>query len=410
MLLSSTDIHKGAETQDAAYQHPAFIKFLLARFRMTYRIIGIHVHMQVCILLLCFRAISAAISSPSVTFSRQMHPWGVRENRGGEQHQQSSSPSLVLLSLRGGSEQGDTDKAGESTTTVDEVVVEGGEGGNSSATIDLNSLIFNVTQYGDGSESDPDGIPDRYLRMQKGNREKAKLAFDYTVQWREDHGINDILSRPYPTFDLCKRVFPVYIPGRDKEGNVVIVQRVGLIDFELGHAHNMTTDDILNYYLYLVEYCWNILEPKPNAVMTTLLDLKGVKISTFRDSEKRNFMKQFVTTMSDNYPNRSHKTIMINAPSWAQMAYKVCKPLLRESTKKKISMWNGGKAQDEILIEVLGKDAVPRELLEYPDDLDEVDGNGNSEEHGASEHQSSSIEKELRSFVSTNLFLPRAIL
>lgn len=46
--------------------------------------------------------------------------------------------------------------------------------------INTDSLVFQACQPGDGSQTDPDGIPERFLRMQKGNREKAKAAFAHT--------------------------------------------------------------------------------------------------------------------------------------------------------------------------------------------------------------------------------------
>ena len=256
---------------------------------------------------------------------------------------------------------------------------------------DKDPLIFAASKPGDGSESDPDGLPTRFLKMQKGNRDKAKAAFDTTVQWRNDLEINSILSRPHPKYDICKRVFPAYIPGRDVSNNVIVIQRVGMIDFKLGKHNNITGDDLLMNYVYLVEYCWNILEPgPPDGVMTTVMDLKNVHFSTFRDKEIRQFLKKFVKTMSDHYPSRSFKTLIINAPSWVNMAYKLVKPLLRESTRQKITVMNGGANQDKSLIELLGKNSVPREILSQPELIDELDG--------GEDYQS--IEDEMREFVS----------
>ncbi len=262
-----------------------------------------------------------------------------------------------------------------------------------------NSLIFAASKNGDGSESDPDGLPTRFLRMQKGDREKAKTAFAATVQWRNEHQINTILARPHPKFDICTQIFPIYIPGLDLSNNIIIVQRVGMIDFDIAKRNNITPDDILLHYVYIVEYCWNILEPGPQGVMTTVMDLKNVRFSTFTN-EMRSFLKRFVKTMSDHYPQRSHKTLIINAPSWVKMAYGLVKPLLRESTKQKITLFSGGETQDRALIEILGKDSVPREILVNIESLglsneEEIDTNGNG--------HNSEIETELRLFVSMHL-------
>ena len=283
-------------------------------------------------------------------------------------------------------------------TTVEEHALNLQRSGQVEVLTRNDEYVFMASKHGDGSEADPDGIPTRFHKMQKGNREKAKAAFAATVQWREDYQVNNILSRPYDKYDLCKAIFPVYIPGRDTAGNLVVVQRPGLTDFESAHKNNVTSDDLLIHYVYVVEYCWNILDPAHNGTMTTVLDLEGVGFETFRNKEKRKFMMDFVKMMSDNYPQRSYKTLIINAPNWINLVFKVVRPLLRESTQKKISIRNGGKAQDQLLIEVLGLESVPKDLLKNQDAVDKNDDEVNSE-----------IEAKLRSFVSTfqNLFVSR---
>lgn len=258
----------------------------------------------------------------------------------------------------------------------------------------IESLIFAASKPGDGSESDPDGIPTRFLNMQKGNRLKAKTAFEHTVQWRKENNVDSILKQPQPKFDLCKRIFPVYIPGRDQQNNIVVVQRIGLIDIELAEKNDINGDDLLWYYIYIVEYCWNILEPQPSSVMTTILDLKGVRFKTFRDGKIRDFIRKFVGAMSENYPNRSHRTLVINAPNWINSAYNLVKKMLRASTREKISILNGGEKQDSLLIEVLGADNVPRELLT---ELKRDENDGETKTTG---HVESDIEERLRLLVS----------
>ncbi len=259
---------------------------------------------------------------------------------------------------------------------------------------DISSLEFGATSPGDGSESDPDGLPTRFLKMQKGNREKAKVAFEQTIKWREENDVNTILKRPNPKFDLCKKIFPVYIPGRDQQNHVVVVQRIGMIDIHYGESKDVTGNDLLWYYIYIVEYCWNILEPTPDAVMTTIMDLKGVGLGMFRDGNIRKFLRIFVAAMSDNYPSRSHKTLVINSPGWVNAAYNLVKPLLRSSTREKISISNGGKKQDQLLIDILGADHVPRELLNDPSVIPSANGDNHSG------HVLSEIEKEMRQLVS----------
>lgn len=66
--------------------------------------------------------------------------------------------------------------------------------------------------------------------------------------------------------------------------------------------------------------------------------------------------------MSDNYPGRSYKTLVINAPKWFHALYKIFKPLLRESTRQKIVILKAGEQQDTALKFYLG-DCMPTDLI-----------------------------------------------
>ena len=120
------------------------------------------------------------------------------------------------------------------------------------------SFDFPLIIPGDGSETDPDGLPDRFLRMQKGNREKALTAFHHTVDWRKEHQVDTILSRPHPKYQACKNVFPHYFCGRDPTDHIVFVQRPGHINLNLAKANDVSTDELLLHYVYILEYCWNM--------------------------------------------------------------------------------------------------------------------------------------------------------
>ena len=234
-----------------------------------------------------------------------------------------------------------------------------------------------ICQPGDGSEQDPENIPRTFLNMAKGNREVAKTALATTIEWRKKHQVDTILQRPHPNFDICKILSLHSFLGRDATGHVVFFQRPAVDadeHLELFTKNNMSNDDILLHYVYVFEYCWNILDP-PNPdkeedeprTMTSILDLTGLNMSILRHRELIGFVKQFVQMTSTHYPARSYKTLLLNAPSWFGMLYKLLTPLLRESTRAKVSILSRGKHQTKILREVLGNECLqylPADILE----------------------------------------------
>lgn len=115
-------------------------------------------------------------------------------------------------------------------------------------------LEFPLFQKGDGSDEDPEGIPLRYLKMHNHNRESAKRSLVETLEWREEHKIDSILSRPRPDFDVAKKVFPHYFVARDKENHVVFVQRPAMINLELAHKNNLKDTDLLGKLSFVAHF------------------------------------------------------------------------------------------------------------------------------------------------------------
>mmetsp|Transcript_50322 Transcript_50322/g.75196 ORF Transcript_50322/g.75196 Transcript_50322/m.75196 type:complete len:346 (-) Transcript_50322:171-1208(-) len=209
----------------------------------------------------------------------------------------------------------------------------------------------------------------RYLRMQKGNVEKAKHAFEETLEWRKANDVDTTLNRPHPDYDICKRIQVHHFPGRDPSGHIIFIQRPGSLNFDMGEKNNVTKEDLLYHYVWVLEYCWNILEPAPDQIMTNVLDMKGVKFS--RVKQYLNFIRKFLGVMSKHYPQRSYKTLVINSPAWTSMAYKLVAPFLRESTRKKISIHCRGKRQDKVLLDIVGKETCPINLLSTSPKVDD---------------------------------------
>ncbi|GAX28327.1 hypothetical protein FisN_27Hh016 [Fistulifera solaris] len=216
---------------------------------------------------------------------------------------------------------------------------------------------YGLFQRNDGSENDPDGIPTRFLKMHSGNRAAAKQSLEAALQWRQTHDIDHILHRPHPKFDLCKAVYPHYFLGRNPEGHVVFVQHPARINLQRARDNHLTEEELLMHYVYVNEYLWQIVEAdNALATMTSVIDLQGLNLGILRQMDMINFVKTFVSTMDSYYPQRAHQTLVVNTPKWFQTIYKLLSPLMRDTTKAKISILSRGKAQDAALKQHLGPD------------------------------------------------------
>ena len=218
---------------------------------------------------------------------------------------------------------------------------------------------FSLFQKDDGHETDPDGIPTRYITMQGGDRDLAKAAMEKSVAWRKENDINTILARPHPKYDVSKAVFPHYFCGKDDTGHVILLQRPGLMNTDLAAKNGLSGEELLMHYVYVMEYLWRIIDPSPEGTMTSIIDLTELNMSILRKREQLRIGSLFLSTMDAHFPQRSHRTYLINAPKWFGAVYKLCKPLLRESTKEKIQILSKGKEQDEILKDLLQDCPIP---------------------------------------------------
>ena len=274
-----------------------------------------------------------------------------------------------------------------------------------------------------------DNVPYRYLKTYQFNVLKAKEAWNATIRWRDEFGTNKMLETPYRQYDLLKRVFPMHFLGYDQptKEHVVLIQKPGQIDFALAKLNHLTSDDILYYYVYMNEYLWQILDTNQqqdsysstsvvgsddndseneyedhpiitekknswnvshqysNSTMTSIIDLEGLSVSTiWREKQLLDVAIQFCITMESHYPARSYQTFLINTPKWFASVYKMISPLLRESTKSKVMiLTKGSKEQDVKLAALL-----------------ESGGDGDDNNEQLSSYESTSMEQDLRSFVS----------
>ena len=254
---------------------------------------------------------------------------------------------------------GSSSTSSSSLSSLESLMPRGGGlfgGGSAAATTD--QYVFSLYQKGDGSDTDPDGIPTRFVQMHKGNRVLASKSLSATLKWRQEHDIDHILVKPHPKFDICKAVFPHYFLGRDHKGDVIFLQRPALMDIPKGKKNGLTMEEMLMHYVYVNEYLWQILEGhKPLGTMISILDLTGLQLSVLRRRDILTFLKKFVQTMDSHFPQRAHKTLIINAPKWVNALYKLCTPLMRESTKSKIEIHSVGRKQDEALKKYLSQEA-----------------------------------------------------
>lgn len=118
----------------------------------------------------------------------------------------------------------------------------------------------------------------RFLIGEEYNMKTALTRWEQTIQWREEKELDCILEQPHVKFDVIKRFYPHYFPGRAKEGNPIYIERPGDINLKALKKAGVTTEDLLWHTVFLTEFQWRRIEPEegvPTAKSLSIIDIAG---------------------------------------------------------------------------------------------------------------------------------------
>ncbi|CAM9320636.1 unnamed protein product [Ectocarpus sp. 4 AP-2014] len=178
-------------------------------------------------------------------------------------------------------------------------------------------------------------MPHRFLLAESMDVAKAWARWEMTLEWRKATYADNILKKPYPRFALIKSQYAHCFHLPDKWGRVTYYERPGMSDFAEMRKVGITMADLLNHYIYCMEYLWQVLQPRQSQRITIIIDLAGVKfIDLVREGLA--LLKASVEMMSRHYPERCSKIMILNEPSFFNSVFPVVESMLNGVTKNKI--------------------------------------------------------------------------
>lgn len=235
----------------------------------------------------------------------------------------------------------------------------------------------------------PDGLPIRYLEAEENDVELAIERWNATNEWREENGVNDILSQPHPHFQLMKDHIRHFFHGRDKHGHPVYYERPGLIDVGKLKEKGLTDEDLTNHYIFNNEYVWKHISPDVDqenwSKSITVLDMKGIG---YRDvyGDGMKLVQSVTKIMQTHYPGRSCKIIIINVPRMFSVIWTAISATLSQRSRDKTFICRGDYT------ETMEKWIDPANIpVEY---------GGTCDCNGLGCEKNSEMEKNMRSFVN----------
>ena len=103
--------------------------------------------------------------------------------------------------------------------------------------------------------------PLRFIRMVRGDVDRAQEFWNQTVQWRQDTGVEAVLTQPQPHFDVIKREYPHFLFGRDKQGHPIYFDIINSPNkcFKALREQGVGVDDMVDHMIFLNEWMWRSL-------------------------------------------------------------------------------------------------------------------------------------------------------
>ncbi len=206
----------------------------------------------------------------------------------------------------------------------------------------------------------PDDLPIRFLRAGKGDPEEGWLRYEATLKWRQEYGIDNILTDSHPNFDLIKKNYPHYYHLRGRQGEPVFFEQPPKTNLQAMKDGGVVLDGLLRHYAMVTEFQWQFVERDDFARSITVLDLEGMRMRDFV-GECIEYVRRCSEFTGQHFPERAGYVFVINVPGWFAMIWNVVKPMVDEVTLKKINILRGKKEIFEALLEKIPIENIPPE-------------------------------------------------
>ncbi|KAH8583227.1 CRAL TRIO domain-containing [Cryptosporidium sp. chipmunk genotype I] len=208
--------------------------------------------------------------------------------------------------------------------------------------------------------------PLRLLRFLIGfnfNITNAFNAFNKHIKWRKEFNMDNVV-RPYvitnmvpnnniemaPLHNIITRYYPCNLllresthektPLKDFYGNIICIERFGLLD-ETRLLGAVKVEELLLWYSYHMEYRSILLdklsyEAKSLVRATCIIDLFGLSLSQVHSSHMITILRRMIQLASDNYPEGMSYVVFVNSPKFFSIVWNSFKSLLAARTVEKI--------------------------------------------------------------------------
>ncbi|KAG6959048.1 hypothetical protein JG688_00010258 [Phytophthora aleatoria] len=207
-------------------------------------------------------------------------------------------------------------------------------------------------------------LDNRFLAGCEGDVEEAKERYAATMKWRKENDVDTILLRPSHVFTDMKECFTHFTHKKDRLGHPISFeflggQRKALHDFT---ARGVTEDEAIMHHVRMMEFMWNVIDPRPfpEGNMLKVYDIKGISMADL-SSDVVNYTKKWGEVIATYNPERVYQVFIINPPAWFNLIWKLVSPLVNPKTRERIHVLRGHKDITKALLEFVAPENLPKE-------------------------------------------------
>ncbi|KAF4139322.1 CRAL/TRIO domain [Phytophthora infestans] len=207
-------------------------------------------------------------------------------------------------------------------------------------------------------------VDTRFLAGCEGDVEEAKERHAATMKWRKENDVGTILLRPSHVFTDMKECFTHFTHKKDRLGHPISFeflggQRKALHDFT---ARGVTEDEAIMHHVRMMEFMWNVIDPRPfpEGNMLKIYDIKGISMADM-SSDVVNYTKKWGEVIATYNPERVYQVFIINPPAWFNLIWKLVSPLVNPKTRERIHVLRGHKDITKALLEFVAPENLPKE-------------------------------------------------
>ncbi|CAN7975179.1 unnamed protein product [Ixodes persulcatus] len=184
----------------------------------------------------------------------------------------------------------------------------------------------------------------RFLRARDFELGKAENMLRECLIWRQQNNIDSILET-YKSPEVLRRYFPGSLCNHDRDGRPLYIMRFGNGDFS-GIAQCVSMDAIVKHAAYQIEVAIADMKTQTEKLrrvvetVTVVFDYDNFHLKQVYCWQVREILRHLTALYEKYYPEILERCLIINAPSFFPIFWKLLQPFLAENTKNKIEIFS----------------------------------------------------------------------